>query len=73
MCYLQSARSSARFHGEHEGQAGAAPPPWRESPCERPGSPRCWKIKPERETGPRESGFSIFANYHISEPAGHWQ
>lgn len=51
MRYLQSARSSARFHGEHEGPAEAAPPPWTGSLCERLGSPRCWRIEPEKEKG----------------------
>lgn len=48
MCYLQSARSSAQFHGEHEVLAGAALPPWTGSLCEQQGSPRCWRIKPTR-------------------------
>lgn len=49
MCYLQSARSSARFHGVHEDQAGAAPPPWTESLCGQPGSPQGWRIKPTKD------------------------
>ena len=56
MLHLQSARSSDRFHGEHGGQAGVAPPPSTGSLCERPASPQCWRIKPEREKGHEDSG-----------------
>lgn len=55
--YVQSARSSDRFHGEREAQAAAAPPPWTGSLCERPGSPRCWRIRPEEERGNGENQY----------------
>lgn len=44
---LQSAGSSARFHGERGARAGAGRPPWTGSLCERPGSLQCWRTKPE--------------------------
>lgn len=46
---LQSAGSNGRFHGERGGRAGADCPPWTGSLCEPPGSPQCWRTKPERE------------------------
>lgn len=57
---LRSVRSSGRFHGERVARAGAAPPPWTGSLCERPESPRCWRIKPEREkeTETQDTGLS---------------
>lgn len=55
-CSLQSARSSARFRGEGEGQAAAAPPPWTGSLCEEQESPRCWKIKPRRINSDKSIG-----------------
>lgn len=70
MCYLQSARSSARFHGEHGGQAGAALQPWTESLCERPESPRCWRIKTEREkTLDRHIKISVYVSFFVYFPA----
>lgn len=39
--YVQSARSSDRFHGEREGRAAGGPPPWTGSLCEQPESPQC--------------------------------
>lgn len=64
MCSLQSARSSARFHGEREGQAAAALPPWTGSLCERPESPQCWRIKPKKEKRQRDCHkLSIYGGF----------
>lgn len=52
---LQSAGSSARFHGERGARAGAGRRPWTGSLCEQPGPPQCWRTRPEpkRDTNVR--------------------